>query len=108
MATVAAVCDMETNKLCLTLKDPTVYYDPVRVVKQQTWYMEIGDDPGFIVVCYCDHGAEVESKNEASIDTQLEESIDEMSEAMIDKALEAPIDSDLVNEIRRLPRRIYQ
>ena len=61
--------------------------------------MEIGDDPGFIVVCYCDHGAEVESKNEASIDTQLEESIDEMSEAMIDKAVEAPIDSDPVNEI---------
>ena len=45
MATVEAVCDMQTNKLCLTLIDPTVYYHPVRVVKQQTRYMEIGDDP---------------------------------------------------------------
>ena len=36
MATVETICDMKTNKLCLTLIDPTVYYDPVRVVKQQT------------------------------------------------------------------------
>ncbi|KAF3559797.1 hypothetical protein F2Q69_00013369 [Brassica cretica] len=71
MATGGAVCDMQTNKLCLTLIDPTVYYDPMRVVKQQTCYMEIGDDPGFIAVCYCDHGAELESETEASIDTQL-------------------------------------
>ena len=71
MATVGAVCDMQTNKLCMTLIEPTVYYDPVRVFKQQTGYMEIGDDPGFIAVCYCDHGAELESETEASIDTQL-------------------------------------
>ncbi|KAF3486299.1 hypothetical protein F2Q69_00052977 [Brassica cretica] len=45
MATGEAVCDMPTNKLCLTLIDLTVYYHPVRVVKQQTRYMEIGDDP---------------------------------------------------------------
>ena len=45
MATVGTVCDMQTNKLCLTRIDPTVNYDPVRVVKQQTRYMEIGDDP---------------------------------------------------------------
>ena len=43
MAIVGAVCDMQTNKMCLTLIDPTVYYDPVRVVKQQTGYREIGD-----------------------------------------------------------------
>ena len=54
MATVGAVCDMQTNKLCLSLIDPTVYYNPVRVVKKLTGYMEIGDDPGFIAVCYCD------------------------------------------------------
>ncbi|KAF2618689.1 hypothetical protein F2Q68_00039235 [Brassica cretica] len=33
MATIGAVCKMQTNKLCLTLIDPNVYYDPVRVVK---------------------------------------------------------------------------
>ncbi|KAF2572328.1 hypothetical protein F2Q70_00004575 [Brassica cretica] len=78
---IGAVCDMQTNKLCMTLIEPTVYYDPVRVFKQQTGYMEIGDDPGFIAVCYCDHGAEVKLQNEASIDTQPEVSIDEKSEA---------------------------
>ena len=45
MASVGAVCDMQTNKLCLTLIDPTVYYDPMRVVKQHTGYIEIGEDP---------------------------------------------------------------
>ncbi|KAF2554287.1 hypothetical protein F2Q68_00034582 [Brassica cretica] len=29
MATVGAVFDMQTNKLCLTLIDPNVYYDPI-------------------------------------------------------------------------------
>ena len=60
MATVGAVYDMQTNKLCLTLIDPTVYCDPVWVVKQQTRYMDIGDDPWFIAVCYCDHDKELD------------------------------------------------
>ncbi|KAF2585867.1 hypothetical protein F2Q70_00035769 [Brassica cretica] len=46
MGTVGAVCNMQTNQLCLTLVDPNVYYDPVRVIKPHTSYMEIGDDPG--------------------------------------------------------------
>ena len=62
MATVGAVCDIHTNKLCLTLIDPTVYYDSVRVVKQQTSYMEIGDNPGFIAACHSNHEADEESK----------------------------------------------
>ncbi|KAF3530050.1 hypothetical protein DY000_02041745 [Brassica cretica] len=33
MATVGAVCNMHTNQLCLTLINPDVYYDPVRIVK---------------------------------------------------------------------------
>ncbi|KAF2542742.1 hypothetical protein F2Q68_00030987 [Brassica cretica] len=28
MGTVGAVCNMQTNQLCLTLVDPNVYYDP--------------------------------------------------------------------------------
>ncbi|KAF3560354.1 hypothetical protein F2Q69_00013587 [Brassica cretica] len=94
MATVGAVCDMQTKKLCLELIDPTIYYDPVRVVKQQTCHMEIGDDPGFIVVCHCDHKAEVESEIETSIDTRPEASTDKKSAAAIDEELEAPINSD--------------
>ncbi|KAF3495467.1 hypothetical protein DY000_02053040 [Brassica cretica] len=44
MATVGAVSNMQTNRLCLTLIDPNVYYDPVKVVKTHMPYMEIGDD----------------------------------------------------------------
>ena len=62
MATVGEVWDMQTIKLFLTLIDRTVYYDPVRVVKQQTGYMEIGDNPGFIAVCHCDHETDEESE----------------------------------------------
>ena len=45
MATVGVVWDMQTTKLFLTLIGPIVYYDPVQVVKQQTSYIEIGDNP---------------------------------------------------------------
>ncbi|KAF2554800.1 hypothetical protein F2Q68_00016190 [Brassica cretica] len=76
MATIGAVCKMQKNQLGLTLIDLNVYYDPVRIVKSQTSYIEIGDDPGFIEVCYSDSGAESESD-----------------------ALEAPVDSDPANEI---------
>ena len=36
MAIVGAVCNMQTNQLCLTLIDPNIYYDPLRVVKTHT------------------------------------------------------------------------
>ena len=36
MAIVGAVCNMQTNQLCLTLINSDVYYDPVRIVKPQT------------------------------------------------------------------------
>ncbi|KAF3560294.1 hypothetical protein F2Q69_00014109 [Brassica cretica] len=48
MAIVGAICDMQTNKLCLILIDPNVYYDPVSVVNPQTSYMETEDDLRFI------------------------------------------------------------
>lgn len=54
----------------INIIDPKVYHDLVRVVKPQTYYMEIGDDPGLIVVCYSDPGAELKSDNGALIDTE--------------------------------------
>ena len=36
MATIGVVCNMQTNHLCLTLINPNVDYDPVRVVRPQT------------------------------------------------------------------------
>ena len=35
LSTVGAVCNMQTNKLCMTLIDPHVYYDPIPVIKPQ-------------------------------------------------------------------------
>ncbi|KAF2558643.1 hypothetical protein F2Q68_00016128 [Brassica cretica] len=65
--------------------------------------MEIGDDPGFIAICYCDHGAEVELDTKASIDTQPKASIDEKCKVTIDEELKAPIDNDDANEIDDFP-----
>ena len=45
MAIVGAACNMHTNQLYLTLIDSNAYYDPVRVVKGNTPYIEIGNDP---------------------------------------------------------------
>ena len=93
MATIGAVCNMHTNQLWLTLIDSIVYYDPVRVVKIQTPYNKIGDDPFLIAVCYSDAGAERESDSEASIDTQPEVSFDNRFETTIDKNLDASVGS---------------
>ncbi|KAF2553098.1 hypothetical protein F2Q68_00034184 [Brassica cretica] len=65
---------MNTNKLCLTLIDPDVHYDPVRVVRQQVNLVELGNDLGYIAACHC--GAEYEIKYSESIDTHTASSID--------------------------------
>ena len=36
LSTVGAVCNMQTNQLCLTLINPHVHYDPIPVMKPQT------------------------------------------------------------------------
>ena len=36
MVTVGAVCNMQTNQLCLTLINLDVHYDPVKVVRPRT------------------------------------------------------------------------
>ena len=69
MATVVAVCNMQTNQLCLILINPYVYYDPVRIVKPQT--SKTGVNIRFIAACYCEFEAEYETKYEASIDSRV-------------------------------------
>ena len=66
LATVGAVCDMNTNRLCLTLIDPDVHYDLVRVVRQHVNLVEFGNDLGYIAACHC--GAEYETEYSESID----------------------------------------
>ncbi|KAF2559497.1 hypothetical protein F2Q68_00016234 [Brassica cretica] len=51
MATIGAVCNMQTNQLCPTLITLEVYYHPVRIDRQQT--SKTGFDTGFIAACYC-------------------------------------------------------
>ncbi|KAG5397488.1 hypothetical protein IGI04_019302 [Brassica rapa subsp. trilocularis] len=74
LATVGAVCDMNTNRLCLTLIDPDVHYDLVRVVRQQVNVVELGNYLGYIAACHC--GAEYKTEYSESIDTHTITSID--------------------------------
>ena len=67
MSTVGAVCNMQTNQLCLTLINPDVYYDPVRVVKPQT--SNTGVNTGFTAACHFDFEDEFEIKYSGSIDS---------------------------------------
>nr|VDD54342.1 unnamed protein product [Brassica oleracea] len=66
-ANVGSVCNMQKNKLCLTLVDGSVFYDPIQVQGEHTSYIELGDDPRFVATCHCDYGHD---DDEVSIDTQ--------------------------------------
>ncbi|KAF3505553.1 hypothetical protein F2Q69_00007007 [Brassica cretica] len=60
MATVGAVSNMQTNQLCLTLINPNVYYDSVRVVKRKT--SNTGVHTGSTAACQNDYEDEYETK----------------------------------------------
>ncbi|KAF3550333.1 hypothetical protein DY000_02006521 [Brassica cretica] len=66
LSTIGAVCNLQTNKLCLTLIDPHVHYIPIPVEKPQTSSGRI-DDPGLIAACHC--GAEYETEYSVLIET---------------------------------------
>ena len=68
-AIIGAICNMQTNQIFLTLIDKNVFYDPIRVVNRHTPYIEIRDDPRFVIVYYSDSGAEREDDGDVSIDT---------------------------------------
>ncbi|KAF3586244.1 hypothetical protein F2Q69_00028758 [Brassica cretica] len=73
MATVGAVYNMQTNMLCLTFVDGNIFYYHVQVQREHTSYIELGDDPRFVVTCHCDYGHDDDdvsiSTHTASIDT---------------------------------------
>ncbi|KAF3527252.1 hypothetical protein DY000_02040938 [Brassica cretica] len=73
LSTVGAVCNLQTNQLCLTLIDPHVHYNPIPVKKPYTSNGSI-NDPGLIAACHC--RAEYETKYSASIETHTTTSID--------------------------------
>ncbi|KAF2572547.1 hypothetical protein F2Q70_00002962 [Brassica cretica] len=81
LSTVGAVCNMQTNQLCLTLIDPHVYYNPIPAMKPQESSRRI-NDPGLIATCHC--GAEYETKYSALIETHTTTLIDITHQKSID------------------------
>ncbi|KAF3582483.1 hypothetical protein DY000_02033097 [Brassica cretica] len=102
LSTVGAVCNLQTNQLCLTLIDPNAHYDPIPVKKPQTNSRRI-NDPGIIGACQC--GAEYEYDYSESINTHLVTSIDTQPQqrcrkrASTDTAYYKSVDTDF-NRVR--------
>ncbi|KAF3501006.1 hypothetical protein F2Q69_00042122 [Brassica cretica] len=66
LSIVGAVCNLQTNQLCLTLIDPNAHYDHIPVKTPHMISRRI-NDPGIIAACH--YGAEYETKYSASIET---------------------------------------
>ncbi|KAF3545505.1 hypothetical protein DY000_02006806 [Brassica cretica] len=96
---VGAVCNLQTNQLCLTLIDPNAHYDPIPVKKPQTISRRI-NDAGITAACHC--GAEYESDYSESIDTHPITSIDtnhtKLTDADKEESVDDEYDEDLEEE----------
>ncbi|KAF3561167.1 hypothetical protein DY000_02016797 [Brassica cretica] len=90
LSTVGAVCNLQTNQLCLTLIDPHTHYNPIPVKKPQTSSRKI-NDPVIIAACHC--GAEYETEYSASIETHTTTSIDSAHQKSIDSAHQKSTDT---------------
>ncbi|KAF3583619.1 hypothetical protein F2Q69_00027042 [Brassica cretica] len=90
LSTVGAVCNLQTNQLCLTLIDPNAHYDPIPVKKPQMSSRRINDS-GIIAACHC--GAEYETEYSASIETHTTTSIDSGHQKSTDTPHEESVDS---------------
>jgi len=90
LSTVGAVCNLQTNQLCLTLIDPNAHYDPIPVKKPQTISRRI-NDPGIIAACHC--GEDYETDYSASIETHTATSIDSGHQISTGKQQEESVDS---------------
>ncbi|KAF3564028.1 hypothetical protein DY000_02015451 [Brassica cretica] len=90
LSAAGAVCNKQTNQLCLTLIDPPVHYDPIPFIKPQTSSRR-SDDPGLIAACHC--WLEYETEYSTSIETHTTTSIDITNQKSIDNHIEESIDS---------------
>ena len=90
LSTVGAVCNLQTNQLCLTLIDPNAHYDPIPVKKPHMSSRRI-NDPGIIAACHC--GVEYETEYSASIETHIATSIDSGHQKSTDTLQEESVDS---------------
>ncbi|KAF2562194.1 hypothetical protein F2Q70_00015869 [Brassica cretica] len=83
LSTVGAVCNLQTNQLCLTLIDPNAHYDPIPVKKPQTISRRI-NDAGIIPACH--YGTEYESDYSESIDKSHQKSTDIPHDKSVDSS----------------------
>ncbi|KAF3593643.1 hypothetical protein DY000_02023990 [Brassica cretica] len=90
LSTLGAVCNMQTNQLCVTLIDHHVNYNPIPV-KQPHASSRRMYDPGLIAACHC--GAEYETDYSASIETHTATSIDSAHQKSINILQEEWVDS---------------
>ncbi|KAF2618414.1 hypothetical protein F2Q68_00039186 [Brassica cretica] len=90
LSTVGAVCNLQSNQLCLTLIDPHTHYNPIPVKKPHASSRRI-NDPGIIASCHC--GAEYETEYSASIETHTATSIDSTHQKLTDTPTEESVDS---------------
>ncbi|KAF2541923.1 hypothetical protein F2Q68_00031241 [Brassica cretica] len=105
MATVGAVCNMQTNQLCLTLINPDVHYDPVTVTRPQT--SDTGVNTGLIAACHCNHEDEYETEYSGSIDSWTPPLIDGDIHPPIDNTSRESIDRSPANDTFTLPSHCY-
>ncbi|KAF3557275.1 hypothetical protein F2Q69_00012625 [Brassica cretica] len=90
LSTVGAVCNLQTNQLCLTLINPNAHYDPIPFKTPQTISRRI-NDPGIIAACHC--GNEYETDCATLIETHAATSIDSCHQKSTDIPQEELVDS---------------
>ncbi|KAF3519356.1 hypothetical protein DY000_02060352 [Brassica cretica] len=100
----------ERMKLKITLKkksDPGKFAIPcvVKVVRQHANLVELGNDLGYIVACYC--GAEYEIENSESIDTHIASSIDSNESPTTDEHYPTSLDGKHPVDHFTLPDQCY-
>uniref|UniRef100_A0A0D2ZUF9 Aspartic peptidase DDI1-type domain-containing protein n=1 Tax=Brassica oleracea var. oleracea TaxID=109376 RepID=A0A0D2ZUF9_BRAOL len=91
LSTVGAVCNLQTNQLCLTLIDPNVHYDLIQVKKPQTISRRI-NDPEIIASCHC--GDEYETDYSESFETHTATSIAISNQKSTDIPHDKSVDSN--------------
>ncbi|KAF3582423.1 hypothetical protein DY000_02031238 [Brassica cretica] len=91
LSTVGAVCNFQTNQLCLTLIDPIAHYDPIPVKKPQTISRGI-NNPGIIAACHC--GDEYETEYSESIEARTATSINSSNQKSTDIPHDESVDSN--------------
>ena len=110
LATVGAVCDMNKNKLCMTLIDPNIHYDPIQPKRKIINSVDYGKELGFIGACHC--GAEYESEYETeyseSIDTPTFPSIDSNESTVTDERNNTSLDVMHLVDHFASPNHCYQ